>query len=72
MESLGHDTTGLGKSGFDFERSGMQSTKRVNKNLNPNVNASMFSMLEVESRQMSGVRNIQIPQLQESPIKDQS
>ena len=47
IESLGHDTTGLGRSGLDFERSGMQSSKRVTLR---NANTSMFSMAEPESR----------------------
>jgi len=47
MESLGHDTTGLGRSGLDLERSGMQSSKRVTLR---NANNSMFSMAEPESR----------------------
>lgn len=47
MESLGHDTTGLGRSGLDFERSGMQSSKRVTLR---NANNSMFSMAEPDSR----------------------
>jgi len=57
-ESLAHDTTGLGRSGLDLERSGMQSSKRVTLR---NANNSMFSVAEPESRQVSGVRNIKIP-----------
>ena len=55
---MAHDTTGLGRSGLDLERSGMQSSKRVTLR---NANNSMFSVAEPESRQVSGVRNIKIP-----------